>query len=85
MKIIVIAPDMTHIQTERPQQRTTSLIYPMPISVSGLMVQSRRILDPMAQESYSMRHLQGLNISFLSRQSNFNQLHRRDHSPSSCP
>ena len=49
------------------------------------MVTSRRILDPVAQESYSMRHLQGLNITFLPRQSSFIQLHRRDHSPPSCP
>ena len=30
-------------------QRRTSLIYPLPISVSGLMVPSRRILNPVAQ------------------------------------
>ena len=35
---------MTHIQTERPQQKTTSPIYPQPISVSGLIGPSRRIL-----------------------------------------
>ena len=52
-EIIVIAPDTTHIQTERLQQRTTSLIYPLRISVSGLMVQCRRILDSVVQESYS--------------------------------
>ena len=33
IKTIVIAPDTTHIQTEQPQQRTTSLIYLLPISV----------------------------------------------------
>ena len=63
---------------------TTSLIYPLPISVSGLMIRSRQILDPVTQESYSMRHLQGLNMTFLPRQFNFIQLHHRDHNPLSC-
>ena len=39
----MIAPDTTHIQTKRPQRRTTYLIYPQPISVSGLMVLSPKI------------------------------------------
>ena len=81
----MIAPDTNHIQTERLQRRTTSLIYPVLISVSGLMVLYQQILDSVEQESYSMRHLQGLNITFLPRQSNFIQLHHRDHSPPSCP
>ena len=34
---------------------------------------------------FSMQHPRGLNITFLSRQSNFIQLQRRDHSPPSCP
>ena len=34
----MIAPYTTHIQTEWPQRRTTSLIYPLSLSVSGLMV-----------------------------------------------
>ena len=79
----MIAPDTTQIQTERPHQRTASLIYPLPISVSGLMLPSRRNLEAVVQESYSMRQLQGLNITFLTRQSNFIQLHSRDHSPPS--
>ena len=77
----MIAPDTTHIQTERLQRRSASLIYTLPISVSGLMVPSQQILDAVALESYSMRHLQGLNIPFPPRQSNFTQLHCRDHSP----
>ena len=85
IEIIMIAPDMTLIQTKRRQQRTTFLIYPMSISVSWLMASSRQILDPVVQESYSMRHLQGLNITFLPQKSNFIQLDRRDHSPSTCP
>ena len=80
----MIAPDTTHIQTERPQRRTTSLIYPLPISVFGLMVPFRQNLYPVAQESYSIRHVKGLNITFLPRRVNFIQLHRRDHSPTSC-
>ena len=76
----MIAPDTTHIQIETPQRRTNFLIYPLPISVSGLMVLSVQILDLAAQESYSMRHMQGLNITFLPRQSNFIQLYRRNHS-----
>ena len=47
------------------EEYRTSLIYPLLISVSGLMVSSQRILDLMAQESYFMRHLQGINITFL--------------------
>ena len=81
----MIAPDTTHIYTERPQRSTTSLIYPLPISVSGLMVPFWQILDPVAQESYSMRHLQRLNITFLPPQSNFNRFHSRDYSLPSCP
>ena len=49
----MIAPDITQIQAVRPQRRTTSLIYVLPISVSGLMVSSRQILDPVVQEFYS--------------------------------
>ena len=45
------------------------------ISVSGLMGPSHQILDPLAQESDSIQDLQGLNITFLPRQSNFTQLH----------
>ena len=82
----MIAPDTTYTQTERLQQKTIAYLFVLPPAdfCVWTMDSSRRISDLVAQELYSMQHLQGLNTTFLPQQSNFIQLYRRDHSPSSC-
>ena len=80
----MIAPDTTHTDRKAAAEDYLADLL-LPISVSGLTIPSRQILDPVAQESYFMQHLQGLNITFLPQQFNFIQLHRRDHSPPPCP
>ena len=74
----MIDPNTTHIQTERPQRRTS---YPSDQPLADVCVWTNGSdptnFGPVAQDSYSMRYLKELNITFLSWQPNFIQLHRK--------